>query len=80
MQLFAIEQAEAALSLEKFSPIKGTKYAFILGNEVKGVKQNTVNQCEGVIEIPQEGTKHSLNISVATGVVVWDFYSKVKQL
>ena len=80
VQLFAIEQAEAALSLEKFSPIKGTKYAFILGNEVKGVKQNTVNQCEGVIEIPQEGTKHSLNISVATGVVVWDFYSKVKQL
>ena len=80
VQLIAIEQAEAALSLEKFSPIKGTKYAFILGNEVKGVKQNTVNQCESVIEIPQEGTKHSLNISVATGVVVWDFYSKVKQL
>ena len=80
VQLFAIEQAEAALSLEKLSPIKGVKYAFILGNEVKGVTQNTVNQCEGVIEIPQEGTKHSLNISVATGVVVWDFYSKVKQL
>ena len=80
VQLFAIEQAEAALSLEKSSPIKGVKYAFILGNEVKGVTQNTVNQCEGVIEIPQEGTKHSLNISVATGVVVWDFYSKVKQL
>ena len=80
VQLFAIEQAEAALSLEKFTPIKGVKYAFILGNEVKGVTQNTVNQCEGVIEIPQEGTKHSLNISVATGVVVWDFYSKVKQL
>ena len=80
VQLFAIEQAEAALSLEKLSPIKEVKYAFILGNEVKGVTQNTVNQCEGVIEIPQEGTKHSLNISVATGVVVWDFYSKVKQL
>ena len=80
VQLFAIEQAEPALSLEKFTPIKGVKYAFILGNEVKGVTQNTVNQCEGVIEIPQEGTKHSLNISVATGVVVWDFYSKVKQL
>jgi|TARA_B110000046_G_scaffold101597_1_gene109133 tRNA G18 (ribose-2'-O)-methylase SpoU len=80
VQLFAIEQAEAALSLEKLSPTKGVKYAFILGNEVKGVTQNTVNQCEGVIEIPQEGTKHSLNISVATGVVVWDFYSKVKQL
>ena len=80
VQLFAIEQAEASLSLEKFTPIKGVKYAFILGNEVKGVTQNTVNQCEGVIEIPQEGTKHSLNISVATGVVVWDFYSKVKQL
>ena len=80
VQLFAIEQAEAALSLEKLSPIKRVKYAFILGNEVKGVTQNTVNQCEGVIEIPQEGTKHSLNISVATGVVVWDFYSKVKQL
>lgn len=80
VQLFAIEQAETALSLEKFTPIKGVKYAFILGNEVKGVKQNTVNQCKGVIEIPQEGTKHSLNISVASGVVIWNFYSKFKQL
>ena len=56
------------------------KYAFVLGNEVKGVSQAVINLCDGVIEIPQEGTKHSLNISVASGLVLWEFYQKFKTL
>ncbi len=79
VKVYAIEQAEGALSLQKFQVSKNEKYAFVLGNEIKGVSQSTVNQCDGVIEIPQEGTKHSLNISVATGVVLWDFYQKFKR-
>lgn len=77
--VYAIEQTEGALSLENFEIQKNKKYAFILGNEVKGVSQLTVDHCDGVIEIPQEGTKHSLNISVATGIVLWDFYQKLKK-
>ena len=76
--VYAIEQAEGALSLENFKIAPNEKYAFVLGNEVKGVSQEIVNQCDGVIEIPQEGTKHSLNIAAATAVVLWDFYQKFK--
>jgi tRNA G18 (ribose-2'-O)-methylase SpoU len=76
--VYAIEQAEGALSLENFKIAPNEKYAFVLGNEVKGVSQAIVNQCDGVIEIPQEGTKHSLNIAAATAVVLWDFYQKFK--
>ena len=78
--VYAIEQAEGALSLENFKITPNGKYAFVLGNEIKGVSQTLVNLCDGVIEIPQEGTKHSLNISVASGVVLWDFYQKFKTL
>ena len=78
--VYAIEQAEKARSLQKFEVNQSKTYAFVLGNEVKGVSQTTVNQCDGVIEIPQEGTKHSLNISVASGIVMWDFYQKFKSL
>ena len=78
--VYAIEQAEGALSLENFKITPNEKYAFVLGNEVKGVSQTLVNLCDGVIEIPQEGTKHSLNISVASGVVLWDFYQKFKNM
>ena len=80
IKVYAIEQAEGALSLENFKITPNEKYAFVLGNEVKGVSQNVVNHCNGIIEIPQEGTKHSLNISVASGVVLWDFYQKFKTL
>ncbi len=76
--VYAIEQAEGALSLENFKITPNEKYAFVLGNEVKGVSQAIVNQCDGVIEIPQEGTKHSLNIAAAAAVVLWDFYQKFK--
>lgn len=78
--VFAIEQAENSISLQNFEVQQNKKYAFVLGNEVKGVSQVTVNHCDGVVEIPQEGTKHSLNISVATGVAVWAFYQKFKTL
>ncbi len=80
VKVYAIEQAEESVSLEKFTVKTSKTFAFVLGNEVKGVSQTTVNLCDGVIEIPQEGTKHSLNISVASGVVMWDFYQKFKTL
>ena len=79
-KVFAIEQADGAISLENFEVNEDHKYAFVLGNEVKGVSQDAISQCDSVIEIPQEGTKHSLNIAVASGVVLWDFYQKLKKL
>ena len=79
-KVFAIEQTDGAISLENFEVNEDHKYAFVLGNEVKGVSQDAISQCDSVIEIPQEGTKHSLNIAVATGVVLWDFYQKLKKL
>lgn len=74
--ILAIEQAENAQMLQNFSVKPTEKYALIFGNEVKGVSQEVVTACDGVLEIPQFGTKHSLNISVSVGVVVWDFWSK----
>jgi len=76
----SIEQAEDATMLNDFIPQKNTKYAFVFGNEVKGVQQEVVDRSDVVIEIPQFGTKHSLNISVSAGVVIWDVFSKVKRL
>lgn len=73
----AIEQAEDSVSLDSFSPAPETTYAVVFGNEVKGVQQEVVSQSDVVIEIPQYGTKHSLNISVSTGVVLWDLFSKM---
>ena len=75
----AIEQAEGATMLNDFQPVKDKKYAVVFGNEVKGVGQEVVDKCDGVLEIPQYGTKHSLNISVSCGVVVWDVFSKLKK-
>lgn len=72
----AVEQVEKSVSLLDFQPQKGEKYAFIFGNEVFGVNQAVVEQADFCLEIPQYGTKHSLNISVTAGVVAWDFVSK----
>ena len=72
----AVEQVENSVSLLDFQPQKGEKYAFIFGNEVFGVNQTVVEQADFCLEIPQYGTKHSLNISVTAGVVAWDFVSK----
>jgi tRNA G18 (ribose-2'-O)-methylase SpoU len=75
-EIYAIEQAEQATQLNDFNIDKNKKYAFVFGNEVKGVQQKVVDSCNGVLEIPQLGTKHSLNISVSAGVCLWDFVSK----
>lgn len=80
ISIFAIEQVENAVMLNDFKVEKATKYALIFGNEVKGVSQEAIKSCDGVIEIPQLGTKHSLNISVSAGIVVWDLFQKINQL
>lgn len=77
--VLAVEQAENATFLNDFKVQASKKYALIFGNEVKGVAQDVVTASDVVIEIPQYGTKHSLNISVSAGVVVWDLWSKLNQ-
>ena len=79
VKVMAIEQAENATILQDFYPNNQSIYALVFGHEVKGVNQAVVNQCDGVIEIPQFGTKHSLNIAVSGGVVLWDLFSKMNQ-
>lgn len=74
----SIEQAENATMLNDFKPQPNQKYALVFGNEVKGVAQNVVSASDVIIEIPQFGTKHSLNISVSCGVVVWDVFCKLE--
>jgi 23S rRNA (guanosine2251-2'-O)-methyltransferase len=76
----AVEQVENSVSLLDFEPKSNQKYAFVFGNEVFGVNQSVVEQSDFVLEIPQYGTKHSLNISVTAGVVAWDFVSKIRKL
>ena len=80
VKIIAIEQAENATMLDHFMPETNQTYALVFGNEVKGVAQDVVDASDVVIEIPQYGTKHSLNISVSCGVVIWDLFSKLKQL
>ena len=79
IEVISIEQAEKATMLNEFIPEIGVKYAFVFGNEVKGVSQDVVNHCNMVLEIPQYGTKHSLNISVSVGVVIWDVFNKLSK-
>lgn len=80
VQILAIEQAENSTKLNTFLPKKDEKYAIVMGNEVKGVQQEVVNAADLCVEIPQLGTKHSLNIAVTTGVVIWDLFVKMKNL
>ncbi|OAV67489.1 putative TrmH family tRNA/rRNA methyltransferase [Bacteroidales bacterium Barb6XT] len=75
----AVEQAEGSMMLDAGLPLaKGGKYAVILGNEVKGVQQAVVDSCDMCMELPQYGTKHSLNVSVAAGIVIWDFFKLLR--
>lgn len=76
--LLAIEQCEGSTMLTDFRPEKDKKYAVVLGNEVKGVQQQVVDACDGCLEIPQFGTKHSMNVSVTAGIVIWHFFSSQK--
>jgi tRNA G18 (ribose-2'-O)-methylase SpoU len=76
--VLAVEQVEGAISLENFAVTARARYALVFGNEVDGVAQNVVDRCDGAIEIPQIGTKHSLNVSVSGGVVLWAFFSQLR--
>ncbi|MBL7766324.1 MAG: RNA methyltransferase [Chitinophagaceae bacterium] len=71
--IFAIEQTHNSISLDQFKIEKDQRYAFVFGNEVNGVSDEVLQLCDGVIEIPQTGSKHSLNISVSAGIVLWEF-------
>ena len=71
-RIIGIEQAEEAISLNDFLPEENIKYALVFGHEVNGVDQEIINICDHVIEIPQLGTKHSLNIAVSAGIVMWE--------
>ena len=77
-KILSVEQAESSLPLNRFSPEEGSKYALVFGNEVKGVQQSVVDLSHQCLEIPQFGTKHSLNISVSCGIVLWDIFSKLR--
>ena len=74
--IIALEQVEGAMSLESFNPDPSGSYAFVFGHEVKGVDQEVVDKCDLVLEIPQFGTKHSFNIAVSAGMVLWHYYIK----
>ena len=71
--VLAIEQAHDSINMDTFKAEKGNKYAVILGNEVKGVQQSVIDLSDGCLELPQFGTKHSLNVSVTAGMVSWEF-------
>lgn len=75
--VFAIEQVENSVMLDDLQLDSDKKYAIVMGNEVKGVQQAVVDACNGCIEIPQYGTKHSLNVAVTTGIVIWDFFKQL---
>lgn len=77
--VIAIEQAEGATSLDAFQPEPNTTYALVFGHEVKGVSQEVVTASDVVLEIPQHGTKHSLNVSVSVGLVVWQLFTSLRK-
>ena len=78
--VYAIEQCEGSTMLEKtrFAEPAGRRYAVIMGNEVKGVKQSVIDMCDACLEIPQFGTKHSMNVSVTAGIVLWEFARQLR--
>ncbi len=77
-EVLSVEQVEHSTLLQHIDLDANKKYAIILGNEVKGVQQEVVNMCDGCIEIPQFGTKHSLNVSVTAGILIWEFARHLK--
>ncbi|WP_222983243.1 RNA methyltransferase [Flagellimonas meishanensis] len=78
-QTIAVEQAEGSIMLNDFEVPTDIEMALVFGNEVKGVSQEVVSTCDSILEIPQFGTKHSLNIAVSVGVVVWDVWNKIQK-
>ena len=77
--IYSIEQVEGSLTLENLQLDSSKKYAVVLGNEVKGVQQEVVDLSDGCIEIPQYGTKHSLNVSTTAGIIIWDFFKLLRK-
>lgn len=75
--VYAVEQVTGSMMLDKMQLDKNLKYAVVMGNEVKGVQQTVVDKCDGCVEIPQFGTKHSLNVSVTTALIIWDFFQQL---
>ena len=78
-KIVAVEQTDKSIMLQDFMPQVGTKYALIFGHEINGVDQEIVNHCHMSLEIPQYGTKHSFNIAVSAGIVLWDMFCKWKK-
>lgn len=76
--VYSVEQAEESIMLDELTLDRSKKYAVVMGNEVKGVQQEVIDHSDGCIEIPQYGTKHSLNVSVTAGIVIWDLFKKLK--
>jgi tRNA G18 (ribose-2'-O)-methylase SpoU len=75
--VYSVEQAEGSIMLDELTLDRSKKYAVVMGNEVKGVQQEVIDHSDGCIEIPQYGTKHSLNVSVTAGIVIWDLFKKL---
>jgi 23S rRNA (guanosine2251-2'-O)-methyltransferase len=75
-RIWCVEQAENSVLLQHFQPEQNAPYAFVFGNEVEGVQNEVIDLSDGCLEIPQFGTKHSFNVSVAAGIVLWDFVKK----
>ena len=73
IEVYSVEQAHGSTMLQDFKPEKGKRYAVVLGNEVKGVHQEVIDASDGCLEIPQFGTKHSMNVSVTAGIIIWHF-------
>ena len=76
-EVYSVEQAHGSTMLQNFTPINNNKYAVVLGNEVKGVRQEVIDASDGCLEIPQFGTKHSMNVSVTGGIIIWHFAKNI---
>lgn len=79
-KIIGVEQTDSSVQLHDFSPLKNERYALIFGHEVKGVSQDIIDMCDTCIEIPQFGTKHSFNVSVSAGIVIWEIFKKIQEL
>lgn len=77
-RVYALELANGSTPLDRFTPKRDGRYAIVAGHEVDGVQQKVVDMCDGCIEIPQEGTKHSLNVAVSSAVAIWEFFRKLR--
>ena len=76
-EVYSVEQAHGSTMLQDFTPINNKKYAVVMGNEVKGVHQEVIDASHGCLEIPQFGTKHSMNVSVTAGIIIWHFAKNI---